>query len=112
MKKYIGRHKCYKIGYTDDIDKRIQVYKTGISDLNIIFYMPIIFGGEQTEGCVKNINKLHKLKKKTDDLCYLSLKALKNSINDCLTMLEAHICKCTYCKKKINFNKIDKHICD
>ena len=112
LKKDIGRHKCYKIGYTNDIEKRISVYKTGKADLKIIFYMPIIFDGEQTEECVKNINKLHKLKKKTDDLCYLSLKALKNSINDCLQMLESHICKCTYCKKKLNFNKIDSHKCD
>lgn len=45
-------------------------------------------------------------------VCYLSLKALKNSINDCLQMLESHICKCTYYKKRFKFDKIDKHICD
>jgi hypothetical protein len=45
LKKDIGRHKCYKIGYTDEIKKRIQVYKTGKADIKIIFYMPIIFNG-------------------------------------------------------------------
>ena len=73
--------------------------------------MPIIFDGKQTEDCIKNINKLHKLKKKTDDLCYLSLKALKNSIDDCLGILKSHICKCIYCKKKFKFNLIDTHLC-
>jgi prophage antirepressor-like protein len=112
LKKDIGRHKCYKIGYTDDIKTRMQVYKTGKADLKIIFYMDIVFDGKQTENCIKNINKLHKLKKKTDDLCYLSLNALKNSINDCLSILKSHICKCTFCKKKFKFDKIDSHICD
>lgn len=112
LKKNIGRYKCYKIGYTDDIKKRILVYKTGKADIKIIFYIPIIFNGEQTEKCIKNINRLHKLKKKTDDLCYLSLNALKNSINNCLLILKLHICKCTFCKKKFKFNKIDSHVCD
>jgi hypothetical protein len=112
LKKDIGLHKCYKIGYTDNIKSRIQVYKTSKADLKIIYYISIIFDGKQTEECIKNINKLHKLKKKTDDLCYLSLKALKESITNCISILKLHICKCVYCKKKFKFDTIDNHICD
>jgi hypothetical protein len=63
--------------YTDDIEKRINVYKTGKSDIKLIYYMTIDFDGLMTEDCIKNTTKLHKLKKKTDDLCYISLKHLK-----------------------------------
>jgi prophage antirepressor-like protein len=111
LKKNIANKKCYKIGYTDDIEKRISVYKTGKSDIKLIYYMAIDFDGLMTEDCIKNTNKLHKLKKKTDDLCYISLKQLKESILDCLDRFTNHICNCTFCKKKFKFRNLDKHIC-
>lgn len=111
IKKNIGSKKCFKVGYTDDIEKRIQVYRTA-HNIKIIYYIPIIFDGKQTEECVKNINKLHKLKQKTDDLCYLSLKQLKNSISNCLYMLKLHVCNCILCKKKFKINNLDKHECN
>ena len=77
----------------------------------MIYYIAINFDGKQTEDCVKNTNILHKLKKKTDDLCFLTLKQLKNSIMICLDQFTVHICNCNYCKKKLKLNKIDKHIC-
>jgi prophage antirepressor-like protein len=112
IKKDIGRKKCYKIGYTDDIEKRLAVYRTSKPGMKIIYYIAIIFDGKQTEDCIKNINKLHKMKNKTDDLCFLSLKLLKNSIADCLDIMKVHVCKCILCKKKLKINTIDKHFCN
>jgi hypothetical protein len=80
--------------------------------MKIIYYIAIIFDGKQTEDCIKSINKLHKMKNKTDDLCLLSLKQLKNSIIDCLDMMKTHVCKCILCKKKLYIKDIDKHFCD
>ena len=77
----------------------------------MIYYIEINFDGKQTEDCVKNTNKLHHIKKKTDDLCFITLKLLKNSIMNCLDKFTEHICNCTYCKKKLKFDKIDSHIC-
>jgi hypothetical protein len=115
LKKNIGTKKCYKIGYTDDIMKRIAIYKTGKTNIELIYYIAINFDGKQTEDCIKNTNILHKLKRKTDDLCFLTLKQLKNSIIICLDTAKPqfteHICNCTYCKKKLKFDKIDSHIC-
>ena len=111
MKKNIGRKKCFKIGYTDDIEKRIKTYRTG-SNIKLIYYIDIIFDGKQMEDCVKNTNRLHQLKMKTDDLCYLSLKQLKDSISICINNFEHHICNCMYCQKKMKLNDIDKHICN
>jgi len=111
IKKDIGRKKCYKIGYTDDINKRIQVYKTSKSNIKIIYYIPIIFDGKQVEDCIKNINKLHKLKNKTDELCFLSLKQLKATIIDCISIMENHVCHCHMCKKKFKVSNMDTHIC-
>ena len=107
IKKDIGRKKCYKIGYTDDIEKRLTVYRTCKPGMKIIYYIAIIFDGKQTEDCIKSINKLHKMKNKTDDLCFLSLKQLKNSIIDCLDMMKTHVCKCNLCKKKLHIKEID-----
>lgn len=88
----------------------IQLSESGVKEKqNTAFHIAIIFDGKQTEDCIKNINKLHKMK--TDDLCYLSLTQLKNSIIDCITMLKNHVCHCNLCKKKFKFNKIDKHLC-
>jgi prophage antirepressor-like protein len=109
LKKNIGSKKCYKIGYTNNIEKRIAIYKTGKTNINLVYYIAINFDGKQTEDCIKNTNKLHKLKKKTDDLCYLSINQLKISIQDCINKFINHFCICTYCKKKFKFNKIDKH---
>ena len=106
IKKNIGTKRCYKIGYTDDIKKRIKIYKTGTSKLKIIYYININLDGLQTEQCVKNMNKIHKLKDKTDDLCYISLKQLKESIKDCVNKLTKHICNCVYCKKAIQNNGV------
>ena len=111
MKKNIGRKKCFKIGYTDDIEKRIKTYRTG-SNIKLIYYIDIIFDGKQMENCVKNTNRLHQLKMKTDDLCYLSLKQLKDSISICINNFEHHICNCMYCQKTMTLNDIDKHICN
>lgn len=112
LRKNIGTKKCYKIGYTDNIKNRIKVYKTSTSSFKIIYYINIIFDGLQTEQCIKNINKIHKLKDKTDELCYLSLKQLKYSIKDCINKLKNHICNCVYCKKQFKINNLDKHICE
>jgi hypothetical protein len=121
LQKNIGNKKCFKLGYTDDIKSRIQVYKTG-SNIKLIYYIAIAFDGLQTEECIKNTNKIHRLKKKTDDpapsdprkqdLCYLSLKTLKDSIQDCLDKFTNHICRCNYCKKKLHLDKLDTHLCD
>ena len=56
----------------------------------------------------KNVLKI--LKNKTDDLCYLSLLQLKESIKDCLDKFTNHICKCVHCKKKLKFKNIYLHI--
>ena len=111
LKKKIADKKCYKIGYTDDIEKRISVYKTGKPDISLIYYISIDFDGSMTEDCIKNTNKLHRMKKKTDDLCFISLKQLKNSIMDCMDKFTNHICNCTFCKKKFKLTNLDKHIC-
>ena len=90
----------------------MNIYKTGKANIELIYYISIKFNGKQIEECVKNINKLHKLKKKTDDLCFLSLKQLKYSIKDCLLKFDEHVCRCSYCKKKLKFSIIDLHDCE
>ena len=56
--------------------------------------------------------KPHLLKLKTDTVCYTTLKDLKQEILDCIEEIKDHICHCTICKKKYEFNKLTSHKCN
>jgi prophage antirepressor-like protein len=102
---------CYKIGYTKDMKKRIKEYKVGNFKYKLIAYIPINIDGKVLENCIKNINKVHILKNKTDTICYKSLKDLKNDILNCIDLIQKHICECSLCKKSYDMINIDKHKC-
>jgi hypothetical protein len=61
---------------------------------------------------VKAKLKPHLLKLVTDTICYTSLKELKEEILECIDQIKSHICHCTICKKKYEFNKITSHKCN
>ena len=77
----------------------------------MIAYIPLTIDGDTLETCIKNKLKPHLIKIKTDTICYLSLKELKNEIFECITNITNHICSCTVCKKKYKFVNINKHKC-
>ena len=102
---------CYKIGFTKDVTNRISNYKVGEFEQKFISIIPVKFGAEILESCVKNKLKPHLHKLKTDTICYIRLKDLKEEINECIKDMQEHICSCILCKKKYNFSSIDKHSC-
>ncbi len=67
---------------------------------------------KQIESCVKAKLKPHLLKLVTDTICYTSLKELKEEILECIDQIKSHVCHCTMCKKKYEFNKITSHKCN
>ena len=102
---------CYKIGYCDDIKKRMAVYKTGNFNHKLILYIALNFNGKILEDCVKGKLKSHLIKSRTDTICYISLKKLKKEIITCLNDINNHICECVTCKNKYNLNDMDIHEC-
>jgi hypothetical protein len=102
---------CYKIGFTKDFYNRVANYKVGEFEQKFISIIPVAFDSKILESCVKNKLKPHLHKLTTDTICFISLKSLKDEINDCIKNMEEHICSCVLCKKKYKFSVIDKHAC-
>ena len=102
---------CYKIGFTKLFPDRVANYKVGEFEQKFISIIPVKFGAEILESCVKNKLKPHLHKLKTDTICFISLNSLKEEINECIKDMEEHICSCVLCKKKYKFSSIDKHSC-
>ena len=102
---------CYKIGYCKNIKTRIQNYKVGNFNFNLLFYIPLTIDSKSLEKCIKNKLNPHLLKIKTDTICYVSLKELKKNVIDCIEETKEHICHCVYCKKKYEFSNVSYHKC-
>ena len=63
------------------------------------------------ESCINSVLKPHEIKSKNETYSFVSLKELKNIINECAKIIAMHICHCISCKKTFNFTKIEQHKC-
>ena len=86
-----GKEKqCYKIGYTTNLNKRLQTYKTGHPDIELVHHENVNVSKKQLEKCVLNLNILKKLSSKNEILCDKTIDEIKNEINDCKILIEKH----------------------
>ena len=46
---------CYKIGYTSDLNKRLESYKTGHPDIELVYQENVNVNKKQLEKCVLNL---------------------------------------------------------
>lgn len=81
---------CYKIGYTANLEKRLQTYKTGNPDVELVYHENLKCNKKMLEKCIKNLNTLKLLKAKSEIICDVSLEKLKTEIQDCKNLLEKH----------------------
>jgi len=81
---------CYKIGYTANLEKRMNTYKTGNPNIKLVHHENINCNKKQLEKCVINLNYLKLLKNKTEVICNVSLDKLKEEFNDCKQLLNKH----------------------
>jgi hypothetical protein len=79
--------KCYKIGYTSDLNKRLKTYKTGHPDIDIVYQENIKINKKQLEQCVLNLNILKRITSKNEIICNNSLKEILNEIEDCKKLI-------------------------
>jgi len=82
--------KCYKIGYTTDLEKRLATYKTGNPDVELVHNENVACDSKQLENCVLNLNILNKLTSKNEIICKKSLKDIKKEIKDCKKLIARH----------------------
>lgn len=81
---------CYKIGYTANLEKRLQTYKTGNPDIELVYHENLKCNKKMLEKCIMNLNTLKLLKSKTEIICDVTLDKLKTEIQDCKKLLAKH----------------------
>jgi len=79
--------KCYKIGYTKDLNKRLNTYKTGHPDIVLVHSENVNCNKKQLEKCVLNLNSLKRLSSKNEIICNNSLDEIKREITDCKKLI-------------------------
>ena len=74
---------CYKIGYASNLNKRLESYKTGHPDIELVYQENVNVSKKQLEKCVLNLNIMKRLSSKNEIICNSSLKTIINEIKDC-----------------------------
>ena len=85
-----NQKKCYKIGFTNNLEKRLATYKTGNPDVELVHQENVNCNNNQLEKCVLNLNILNKLSERNEIICNKSLKDIKTEIEDCKELLKKH----------------------
>ena len=81
---------CYKIGYATNLNERLETYKTGHPDIELVHSENVNVSKKQLEKCVLNLNILKRLSNKSEIICNKSLDEIKSEINDCKKLIQKH----------------------
>jgi prophage antirepressor-like protein len=92
---------CYKIGYATNLNKRLETYKTGHPDIELVHQENVNVSKKQLEKCVLNLNIMKRLSSKNEIICDSSLKDIINEIQDCKKLIQKYSNK-SNTKTKIN----------
>jgi prophage antirepressor-like protein len=82
---------CYKIGYATNLNARLESYKTGHPDIELVYQENVNVSKKQLEKCVLNLNILKRLSSKNEIICDKSLEEIKSEIEDCKKLIKKHI---------------------
>ena len=86
-----GKEKqCYKIGYASNLNKRLETYKTGHPDIELVHQENVNVSKKQLEKCVLNLNIMKRLSNKNEIICNSSLDEIKNEIVDCKKLINKY----------------------
>ena len=81
---------CYKIGYASNLNKRLESYKTGHPDIELVYQENVNVSKKQLEKCVLNLNIMKRLNSKNEIICNSSLKTIINEIKDCKKIISKY----------------------
>jgi prophage antirepressor-like protein len=81
---------CYKIGYATNLNKRLESYKTGHPDIELVYQENVNVSKKQLEKCVLNLNIMKRLSSKNEIICNSSLKTIINEIKDCKKIISKY----------------------
>ena len=81
---------CYKIGYATNLNKRLESYKTGHPDIELVYQENVNVSKKQLEKCVLNLNILKRLSSKNEIICNSNLKNIISEIQDCKKIISKY----------------------
>jgi len=81
---------CYKIGYASNLNKRLETYKTGHPDIELVHQENVNVNKKQLEKCVLNLNIMKRLTSKNEIICDNTLEEIKNEIKDCKKLISKY----------------------
>ena len=81
---------CYKIGYATNLNKRLESYKTGHPDIELVYQENVNVSKQQLEKCVLNLNILKRLSSKNEIICNSTLKNIIDEIQDCKKIISKY----------------------
>jgi prophage antirepressor-like protein len=81
---------CYKIGYATNLNARLETYKTGHPDIELVHQENVNVNKKQLEKCVLNLNIMKRLSSKNEIICNKSLEEIISEINDCKKLIQKH----------------------
>jgi prophage antirepressor-like protein len=97
-----GKEKhCLKLGYATNLNKRIDTYKTGHPDIELVHQENVNVNKKQLEKCVLNLNIMKRLSTKNEIICDSPLKDIINEIQDCKKLLVKYSHKNKISKKTL-----------
>ena len=105
--KIINNKKFFKVGYTKDLNKRLNVYNTSFP-YKIHYNYYVLVNDPVIDKCIKNIMKNEEFIKNKE-----YYKTSLNKIIKFITLCDKSLNKicCGYCLKCFSFNKIKLHKC-
>jgi hypothetical protein len=81
---------CLKLGYATNLNKRLETYKTGHPDIEMVYQENVNVSKKQLEKCVLNLNIMKRLSTKNEIICDSNLEEIKNEIKDCKTLIDKY----------------------
>jgi len=81
---------CYKIGYASNLNYRLETYKTGNPDVELVHQENVNVSKKQLEKCVLNLNIMKRLSNKNEIICDRSLEEIKHEIKDCKILIDKY----------------------
>ena len=86
-----GKNKdCLKLGYATNLNQRLETYKTGHPDIEMVYQENVNVSKKQLEKCVLNLNIMKRLSSKNEIICDVPLKDIISEIQDCKKLISKY----------------------
>ena len=79
---------CLKLGYATNLNKRLQTYKTGHPNIELVHQENVNVSKKGLEKCVLSLNIMKRLSSKNEIICDTTLEKIKQEISECQKLIK------------------------